>query len=47
MPLTFPVKPMKAGLGELPADDERWAYEIKYDGYRTLASIDGTAVRVQ
>ena len=47
MALTFPVAPMKAGLGELPVDDDRWAYEIKYDGYRTLVAIDDQAVRVQ
>jgi bifunctional non-homologous end joining protein LigD len=45
--LTFPVEPMKAGLGSLPADDDRWAYEIKYDGYRTLAFIDSGSVRLQ
>jgi len=47
MPLTFPVSPMKAGLGTLPADDDRWAYEIKYDGYRTLAFVDGGSMRLQ
>lgn len=36
----FPVIPMKAALGSLPADDDRWAYEIKFDGYRTIAHID-------
>ena len=45
--LTFPVAPMKATLGSLPADDERWAYEIKYDGYRTLAFVDDGEVRLQ
>lgn len=45
--LTFPVPPMKATLGVLPADDDRWAYEIKYDGYRTLAFVDDGAVRLQ
>lgn len=45
--LTFPVAPMKATLGELPIDDERWAFEIKYDGYRTLAFVDGDDVRLQ
>lgn len=45
--LTFPVGPMKAVLGSLPADDDRWAYEIKYDGYRTLAFVDGGVVRLQ
>ena len=47
MPLSFPVPPMKAGLGTLPADDDRWAYEIKWDGYRTLAFVDDGTVRLQ
>ena len=38
---------MKASLGALPGDDEHWAYEIKWDGYRTLAFIDDGAVRLQ
>lgn len=38
---------MKAGLGQLPADDDRWAYEVKYDGYRTLAFVDDGSVRLQ
>ena len=47
MPLSFPVEPMKAVLGTLPADDERWAYEVKWDGYRTLAFVDDDRVRLQ
>ncbi len=47
MPLVFPVSPMKAGIGTLPADDERWAYEIKWDGYRTLAFVEAGRVRLQ
>jgi len=38
--LEFPVAPMKATLGRLPAGDG-WAYEIKWDGYRTLVFADG------
>jgi bifunctional non-homologous end joining protein LigD len=47
MALTYPVAPMKAALGALPKDDDGWAYEIKYDGYRTLAFVDGDHVRLQ
>lgn len=29
-----------------PADPQGWVYEIKYDGYRLLARIDGRSVRL-
>jgi bifunctional non-homologous end joining protein LigD len=45
--LRFPVAPMKAALGTLPHDDDRWAYEIKFDGFRTLAFVDGGTLRLQ
>ncbi|MEP7202116.1 MAG: non-homologous end-joining DNA ligase [Ilumatobacteraceae bacterium] len=38
---------MKAAIGSLPTDDENWAYEIKYDGYRTLAFVDDGQTRLQ
>ncbi len=41
--MKFPVAPMKAALGQLPADDDRWAYEIKWDGYRTIVFVDSAA----
>ena len=43
MALRFPVDPMKASIGALPppTQDEQWAYEIKWDGYRTLAFVEG------
>jgi bifunctional non-homologous end joining protein LigD len=47
MALAFPVEPMKAALGTLPVDDEHWAYEIKWDGYRTLAFVDADTIRLQ
>jgi bifunctional non-homologous end joining protein LigD len=47
MTLRYPVSPMKAAIGTLPPDDENWAYEIKWDGYRTLAFVDGGVTRLQ
>ena len=41
------IAPMKAVAGELPHDDEQWAYEIKWDGYRTIVFVDDGAVRLQ
>jgi bifunctional non-homologous end joining protein LigD len=47
--LRFPVSPMKAVLGKLPdaADDHLWAYEIKFDGYRTIVHVNGGSVTLQ
>jgi bifunctional non-homologous end joining protein LigD len=45
--LVFPVAPMRASLGTLPAEDDGWAYEIKWDGYRTIAFVEGGRVRLQ
>ena len=49
MALHFPVAPMKAALGDLPPDthDDEWAYEIKWDGFRTFAFVDDGEVRLQ
>jgi bifunctional non-homologous end joining protein LigD len=47
MTLRYPVSPMKAAIGNLPSDDEGWAYEIKWDGYRTLAFAEGGRTRWQ
>src|SRR5438552_13953067 len=33
-------------VDEPPADDAPWIYEIKFDGYRLLARIDGDDVRL-
>jgi bifunctional non-homologous end joining protein LigD len=38
---------MKASLGSLPADDAAWAYEVKWDGYRVVAHIAASRVRLQ
>ena len=47
MTLSYPVPPMKASLGTLPAPEDGWAFEIKWDGYRTLAFVDDGAGRLQ
>lgn len=53
MPVTgavppFGIQPMRAVSGELPpADEDGWAYEIKWDGYRTLAYLRGDRTRLQ
>jgi bifunctional non-homologous end joining protein LigD len=35
------VVPMLAKLSTLPPDDERWGYEIKWDGVRAVAYVPG------
>ncbi len=34
------VSPMLATPGRLPADDDGWAYEVKWDGVRLLAAVE-------
>ncbi len=40
------IHPMLATLIDKPFDDEDWLYEIKWDGYRAIAFIDGKSVRL-
>jgi bifunctional non-homologous end joining protein LigD len=44
-PLPESMAPMLARLGDLPRDDDHWAYEIKWDGVRALAFVSGGRVR--
>jgi len=46
MPLPDRIVPMLARVGDLPADDGAWAYEMKWDGLRALAYIGGGRVRL-
>ncbi len=46
MPLPRSVVPMKATSGALPLGDD-WGYEVKWDGMRALAFVDGDRLRVQ
>jgi len=45
MPST--IEPMRAVTGELPTDDENWAYEIKWDGMRAIAFCTEGQIRLQ
>ncbi|HSI26323.1 MAG TPA: non-homologous end-joining DNA ligase, partial [Aeromicrobium sp.] len=40
-----PLRPMLASPGTVSEGDD-WAYEMKWDGYRALAMLDGTDVRL-
>jgi bifunctional non-homologous end joining protein LigD len=46
-PLPKGIRPMLATPGRLPADDDGWAYEIKWDGVRVIAYVEGGQVRLQ
>ena len=41
------VRPMLASPGMLPASDDGWAYEIKWDGVRAIAFIENGRIRLQ
>ncbi|MGA2903542.1 MAG: non-homologous end-joining DNA ligase [Candidatus Korobacteraceae bacterium] len=40
------IHPMLAISVDKPFDDEAWLYEIKWDGYRAVAFLDGKSVRL-
>ena len=46
-PMPERLEPMLATLGKLPPDDGRWAYELKWDGVRAIAFLDGGRLRLQ
>ncbi len=42
-----PIEPMRATTtDQLPTDDDRWAFEVKWDGYRAVVSVENGDVRV-
>jgi len=45
-PLPDFIEPMKATLVGKPFDDEDWLFEVKLDGYRVEAVIDGSSVKL-
>ena len=40
-PVPRDLRPMLAVAGPLPADDDSWSYEVKWDGVRALVAVDG------
>ena len=45
-PMPSAIHPMLATLVDEPFDDEDWLFEIKWDGYRAVAFLDGGEVRL-
>lgn len=45
-PMPLKIHPMLAESIEKPFDGEEWLFEIKWDGYRAIAFIDGGKVRL-
>jgi bifunctional non-homologous end joining protein LigD len=47
-PLPASIDPMLATSGALPspADDDRWAYEMKWDGVRAMVRVDGGRISI-
>jgi bifunctional non-homologous end joining protein LigD len=46
-PMPTRVKPMLARPGQLPSDERRWAFEIKWDGVRAIAYSQPGELRLQ
>jgi bifunctional non-homologous end joining protein LigD len=46
-PMPEKLEPMLARTGPLPRDDGDWAFEIKWDGVRAIAFVQGGRLRLQ
>lgn len=46
-PMPHGLSPMLATLSKEPFNDKAWLFEIKWDGYRTLAYVDGDKVQLR
>jgi bifunctional non-homologous end joining protein LigD len=46
-PIPKQVKPMLATLVDKPFDDPEWIFEVKWDGYRAVAIMNGKSVALQ
>ena len=45
--LDLRIAPMLAVSGTLPANDDQWAFEVKWDGVRVIAYVDGGGLRME
>ncbi len=45
--LPLSLSPMLATPGSLPPDDDRWSFELKWDGVRVLAAVEPGRVRLR
>jgi bifunctional non-homologous end joining protein LigD len=46
-PLPDRIKPMLARSGSLPPDEEKWGFEVKWDGIRTVVFCDHGHINLQ
>ncbi len=46
-PMPDSIKPMLARSGELPHDERKWGFEVKWDGIRTVAFLDHGHISLQ
>jgi bifunctional non-homologous end joining protein LigD len=46
-PMPERLTPMLAGAGELPRDQSRWSFEVKWDGVRAIAYIKPGRLRLE
>jgi bifunctional non-homologous end joining protein LigD len=46
-PMPERLEPMKATLAKLPGDDEKWGFEIKWDGVRAIAYCEPGHLRLE
>jgi bifunctional non-homologous end joining protein LigD len=45
-PLPEQLAPMLATIGPMPAQDDKWAYEFKWDGVRALVRVEGGRLQI-
>jgi bifunctional non-homologous end joining protein LigD len=46
-PMPSRILPMLAGAGELPSDEPKWSFEVKWDGVRALAYAQPGRLRLE